>query len=153
MPDKWVSEEVRATCYKNRDTCDADGNPRTICHHIDFNHDNNDPENLIFLSVKEHYAIHDFGHNAKKLIGTTRPDEVKAKISATKRERYKNDLEWSAKRKAQFNAAMNSPTAKAKRALANKNKRWWTDGVHNEFTEHCPDGYHAGMTKRKRVAN
>lgn len=146
----FVSEEVRATCYKNRDTFDADGNPRTICHHIDFNHDNNDPENLIFLSAKEHYDIHDFRHNSKKLIGTTRPDEVKAKISATKHEHHNNDPEWSAKRKAQFIAAMNSPTAKAKRALAYKNKRWWTDGVHNAFTEQCPEGYHAGMTKKEK---
>lgn len=150
MPDKWVSEEVRATCYKNRDTFDADGNPRTICHHIDFNHDNNDPENLIWVSAKEHYNIHDFGHNAKKLIGTIRPDEVKAKISATKREHHQNDLEWSTKRKAEFQAAMNSPEAKAKRSAKLKEMRWWTDGVHNKHTKECPPGYHAGMTKKKR---
>lgn len=58
MPNEWVSPEVRATCYKNRDTVDAAGQPRNICHHIDFNHNNNDPENLIFLSVSEHNKVH-----------------------------------------------------------------------------------------------
>lgn len=58
MPNKFVDADIRALCYKQRDTFDADGKPRTICHHIDFNHDNNDPENLIFVSVSEHWDLH-----------------------------------------------------------------------------------------------
>lgn len=58
MPNEWVSPEVRATCYKNRDTVDAERQQRNICHHIDFNHNNNDPENLIFLSESEHNKVH-----------------------------------------------------------------------------------------------
>lgn len=58
MPNKFVEEEIRALCYKQRDTFDANGNPRTICHHIDFNHDNNDPENLTFVSASEHWHLH-----------------------------------------------------------------------------------------------
>lgn len=146
----WVSDDVRATCYKQKDTCDEFGNPRTIVHHIDFNHDNNDPENLIWVSAKEHYDIHDFRHNSKKLIGTTRPDEVKEKISATKHKRYQEDAEWSAKRKEEFQIAMNSPEAKAKRSAKLKEKKWWTDGIHNSYSKECPPGYHSGMTKKKK---
>ena len=58
MPDMWVSKEVRELCYKNKGTFDDKGKPRTVVHHIDFNHDNNDPENLIFLSVSEHNSLH-----------------------------------------------------------------------------------------------
>lgn len=76
MPNKWVSKEVRDTCYKNRDTVDALGNPRTICHHIDFNHNNNDPENLIFLSKHEHDYLH-----GKLSKGRKFSEEHKRKIS------------------------------------------------------------------------
>lgn len=51
MPNKFVDKEIRALCYKQRDTFDANGNPRTMCHH---NHDNNDQENLIFVSADEY---------------------------------------------------------------------------------------------------
>lgn len=72
----WVSKEVRDTCYKNRDTFDEEGNPRTICHHVDLNHDNNDPENLIFLSKHEHDSLHGKLHK-----GCKRTEETKRKIS------------------------------------------------------------------------
>lgn len=58
MPYKFNSEEIRNLAYKQKDTCDAQGNHRTIVHHIDFNHDNNDPENLIWVSKSEHSSIH-----------------------------------------------------------------------------------------------
>lgn len=82
MPNMWVSKEVRDTCYKNRDTCDEDGNPRTICHHIDFNHDNNDPENLIFLSKHEHDSLHQKLRKGCKL-----SEEHKRKISESSKGR------------------------------------------------------------------
>ena len=76
MPNMWVSKEVKDTCYKNRDTFDEEGNPRTICHHIDLNHDNNDPENLIFLSKHEHDSLHGKLHKGRKC-----SEETKQKIS------------------------------------------------------------------------
>lgn len=72
----WVSKEVRDTCYKNRDTFDEEGNTRTICHHIDLNHYNNDPENLIFLSKHEHDSLHGKVHK-----GCKSSEETKRKIS------------------------------------------------------------------------
>jgi hypothetical protein len=37
---------------------DVDGRTYEV-HHIDGNHDNNDPNNLVAISIQEHYAIHE----------------------------------------------------------------------------------------------
>ena len=153
MPNMWVSPEVRATCYKNKDTVDANGNPRTICHHIDGNHDNNDPENLIWVSVSEHSKLHPTpSGEASKLYGVPRTDEVKRQISETKTRRHAEDAEFHEKMVNIFNEAMHRPEVEEKRKLAKIGKHWFTDGTHNRFCKECPEGYRLGITKKKRAA-
>ena len=149
----WVSPEVRATCYKNKDTCDENGNPRTICHHIDGNHDNNDPENLIWVSASEHNKLHPRASGKEsKLYGIPRTDEVKRQISETKTRRHATDAEFHNKMVSIFNEAMHRPEVEEKRKLAKIGKHWFTDGIHNRFCKECPEGYHLGITKKKRAA-
>ena len=107
MPNMFVSQEIRNICYKQKDTVDAKGNKRTIVHHIDFNHDNNDPENLIFVSKDEHRVIHEVGfkkghepwNKGKTGVqtawnkGATLSDDYKAKISdGTKKAMQREDV-------------------------------------------------------------
>ena len=76
MPWMFNTDEIRELCYKQKGTNDADGNPRTIVHHIDFNHDNNDPENLIWLSKSEHSSLH-----AKRNVGWKMTEEQRKTLS------------------------------------------------------------------------
>ena len=133
MPDEWVSPEVRATCYKNRDTFDADGHPRTICHHIDFNHNNNDPDNLIFLSINEHNSVH--ANNR----------------SAEYRERLSNTM--SEVKKGAGNAMYgkhHTEETKQKMSAAQKGRSWWNNGEINIMADTCPEGFVKCMLRHKQ---
>lgn len=83
MPFMFVSEEVREKCYKQKGTFDSKGNPRTIVHHIDFNHFNDDPENLIYVSASEHNSIHKKGKSFNELYGEEKSTEIRNQISET----------------------------------------------------------------------
>lgn len=119
MPNKFVSEEIRATCYKQRGTCDKNGNPRNICHHIDFNHDNNDPENLIWVSKDEHRNIHEFNLNFSKLTFEQR--------SAGQKKRFSNP-EQRRKTSEATKSAMQNPEVRAKCGNGRRGKPAYNKG-------------------------
>ena len=152
MPNLWCSKETHEKCYKQKGTCDENGNPRTICHHIDGNHYNDDPENLIWVSVSEHSKLHPTpSGESSKLYGIPRTDEVKNKISEHRKMRHATDVEFHNKMVSIFNEAMHRPEVEEKRKLAKIGKHWFTDGTHNRFCKECPEGYHLGITKKKRA--
>ena len=131
MPNMWVSKEVRATCYKQRGTRDANGNPRTICHHIDFNHDNNDPENLIWVSAAEHSDIHkqNFvyywrGKKQPKEMVEKRLKFLHSDNNPSKRQEVKDKLS-----KANTGKKHNEAT-RIKMSAALKGKTPWNKGLH-----------------------
>lgn len=113
MPNMFVSEEIRATCYKQRGTRDENGNPRNVCHHIDFNHNNNDPENLIWVSRDEHRKIHKFNLNFSKLTFEQR--------SAGQKKRFSNQ-EQRQKIAEATKLAMQKPDVRAKCSACKKGK-------------------------------
>ena len=173
----WVSKEVRDTCYKNRDTCDEEGNPRTICHHIDFNHDNNDPENLIFVSKREHGRIHTLGeHNPmygkhlkdvyspevyeewkKKCTGDnsffTRLNKSRTGIPLTE-EHKKHISEGTRKRFEEHPVTTETRLKMSKSMIGNKSltgRHWYNNGTTNVAAFECPDGFVPGKLPKKRV--
>lgn len=130
MPNMFVSEEVRATCYKQRGTCDENGNLRTICHHIDFNHDNNDPENLIFVSKDEHTEIHknNFiyywrGKKQPKEMVEKRLKFLNGDSNPSKRQDVKDKISKANTGKKR------SEEARIKMSVAHKGKTPWNKGV------------------------
>ena len=133
MPNEWVSPEVRATCYKNRDTVDAEGQPRNICHHIDFNHDNNDPDNLIFLSVNEHNSVHANDRRGDYW------DRVSKSMSIAK----------TGEKNAMYGKHHTEET-KQKMSAAQKGRSWWNNGEINIMADECPDGFVKGMLRHKQ---
>lgn len=141
MPNEWVSLEVRATCYKNRDTVDELGNPRTIVHHIDFNHNNNDPDNLIFLSVYEHNKVHandrkgDYWDRVSKTMS-----EVKKGVGNAMYGRHHSEETKCKIRKSNVGKTRSDET-KLKQSLRRKGKHWFTNGVTNKFDYECPEGF------------
>lgn len=144
MPNEWVSLEVRETCYKNRDTVDAEGQPRNICHHIDFNHNNNDPENLIFLSVSEHNKAHandrrgDYWDRVSKSMS-----EVKKGVGNAMYGRHHSEETKCKIRKSNV-CKKRSDETKLKQSLRRKGKHWFTNGVTNKFDYECPEGFVKG---------
>ena len=146
MPSEWVSPEVRATCYKNRDTVDAEGQPRNICHHIDFNHNNNDPENLIFLSASEHNKVHandrrgDYWDRVSKTMSEVKKGAGNAMYGKHHSEETKCKIRTSNVGKKR------SDETKLKQSLRRKGKHWFTNGVINKYDYECPEGFVKGRT-------
>jgi len=146
MPNEWVLPEVRATCYKNRDTVDDKGQPRNICHHIDFNHNNNDPENLIFLSESEHNTVHandrrgDYWDRVSKSMSIAKTGEKNAMYGKHHSEETKCKISKSNVGKKR------SDETKLKQSLRRKGKHWFTNGVINKFDYVCPEGFVKGRT-------
>ena len=121
----WVADEVRATCYKQKDTCDDCGNPRTIVHHIDFNHDNNDPENLIWVSQREHTILHKPGFKTGNVPWHKGTHGL---LTA-----WNKGLETSAETKS-----------KISKTKLNKHLHWFNNGIKSVLAESCPEGYVKG---------
>ena len=144
MPNEWVSPEVRATCYNNRDTVDAEGQPRNICHHIDFDHNNNDPENLIFLSVSEHNKVHandrrgDYWDRVSKSMSIAKTGEKNAMYGK------KHSAETKEKMSKSQLGHFVSDESREKMSLKKKGRHWFNDGVHSVLTYECPPGYTCG---------
>lgn len=136
MPRMGVSEEIKKLCYKNRDTYDYEHDqPRNVCHHIDGDHDNNDPENLIWLSDWEHRSYHSSHRSAETLkkmaesqrgnkyhLGKKHTDETKLKMS-------------KAKKGHKYSVGM----------------CWFNNGSVNKRAKECPDGFVPGRINYKRV--
>lgn len=174
MPDMWVSKEVRDTCYKNRDTFDEEGNTRTICHHIDFNHDNNDPENLIFLSKHEHDSLHNKGE-LNPMYGKHPKDvyapevyakwKAKAKVNFTKlnkaregiplTEDHKQHISESTRKHFEEHPVTTETRLKmSKRMIGNKSltgRHWYNNGQKNIAAFECPEGFVPGKLSKKRI--
>lgn len=174
MPDMWVSKEVRDTCYKNRDTFDEEGKPRTICHHIDLNHDNNDPENLIFLSKSEHNSLHNKG-KLNPMYGKHPKDVYSPEVYETWRAKCKGS--WTKLNKARTGILLTDEHRKhisegtklrfitqgcsletrqklSKSKLGNKSltgRHWYNNGTKNVAAFECPEGYVPGKLSKKRI--
>ena len=140
-----VSKEVRDTCYKNRNTYDYINNqPRTICHHIDGNHNNNDPENLIWLSKFEHQSYHSSHRSAETLkkIG----DANRARhVSEETREKHRTYLK-------EHNPNANGMTDEHRKKLSERKKgrKWFNNGLVSMQTYECPKGFKLGRLKFKK---
>lgn len=171
MPHMFVSNEVRATCYKQKDTCDANGNPRTVVHHIDFNHDNNDPENLIWLSSYEHNKLHanarkrDYWDRVAKsmtevkkgagnaMYGKRHSDETKTKMSAVQKGHACSD---TTRHRLSMSHQGKTPWNKGKTGYQcphpnrRTNLHWYNNGVDNVMTDKCPDGYKPGKIQKRK---
>ena len=170
MPNMWVSKEVRDTCYKNRDTFDDEGNPRTICHHIDFNHDNNDPENLIFLSKHEHDSLHNkgelnpmYGKHPKDVYSPDVYDKWKAKAKGnfTKLNKARAGIPLSDEHRANISKGSKGrkfteehKTKISKSKQGNKSltgRHWYNNGTTNVASFECPEGFVPGKLSKKRI--
>lgn len=144
MPNEWVSLEVRATCYKNRDTVDDEGQPRNICHHIDFNHNNNDPENLIFLSESEHNKVHandrrgDYWDRVSKSMSIAKTGEKNAMYGK------KHSAETKEKMSVTQLCHFVSDETKEKQSKVKKGRHWFNNGIRSVLTYECPPGFTRG---------
>ena len=170
MPNMWVSKEVRDTCYKNRDTVDALGNPRTICHHIDFDHNNNDPENLIFLSNHEHNSLHNtkelnpmYGKHPKDVysLEVYATWKAKAKGKFTKLNKARAGIQLSDEHRANISKGSKgkklTEETKAKLSIIKKGNKsltgrhWYNNGVKNVAAFECPEGFKLGKLNHKSI--
>lgn len=170
MPNMWVSKEVRDTCYKNRDTVDEEGNTRTIVHHIDFNHDNNDPENLIFLSKHEHASLHNKGElnpmygkhpkdvyslevyakwKAKAKGNFTKLNKARAGIQLSDEHRANISKGSKGKKLTEEHKAKLSQSKKGNKSLTGRH--WYNNGTTNVAAFECPNGYVPGKLTKKRI--
>lgn len=143
MPDMWVSKEARELCYKNKGTFDSEGRPRTIVHHIDFNHDNNDPENLIFLSVQEHNSLH----------ARNRPDGFYERFKGSGNPNADGHSmlgkHHSCTGKENIRASQLRPEVIAKKSAKMKGLVYWNDGKINKRSRDCPgEGFVKGKLKK-----
>ena len=143
MPRMSVPQEVRDTCYKNRNTYDYVHNqPRDICHHIDGNHDNNDPENLIWLSSFEHQSYHSSHRSAETL----------KKLSESAKRRRASP-ETRAKMSSSQKGRIHSEEARRKMSESQKGRlkgHWYNDGVRSLQAFECPSGFVRGRLPYKR---
>lgn len=141
-----VSKEVRDLCYKNRDTYDEINNqPRNICHHIDGNHDNNDPENLIWLSDWEHRSYHSSHRSAETL----------KKLSESSKKRRASD-ETRAKMSKSQKGRIHSEEARFKLSLSQKGRKkghWYNNGIVQLQALECPDGFVRGRLTNKKKSS
>ena len=140
-----VSKEVRELCYKNRDTYDEVHNqPRNICHHIDGNHDNNDPENLIWLSDWEHRSYHSSHRSAETL---KKIGDANRMRPVGKETREKHSTYW---KEHNPNANGMSDTHRKKLSERKKGRKWFNNGITSVQAYECPDGFKPGRLKFKR---
>ena len=145
MPRMGVSKEVRELCYKNRDTYDEVHNqPRNICHHIDGNHDNNDPENLIWLSDWEHRSYHSSHRSAETL---KKIGDANRMRPVGKETREKHSTYW---KEHNPNANGMSDTHRKKLSERKKGRKWFNNGITSVQAYECPDGFKPGRLKFKR---
>ena len=145
MPRMGVSEEIKKLCYKNRDTFDYEHNqPRNICHHIDGNHDNNDPENLIWLSDWEHRSYHSSHISAETL---EKISEANRTRQVSKETREKHSTYWK-----EHNPNANGMSVEHRNKLAERKKgrKWFNNGIAETQAYECPDGFKPGRLKDKK---
>ena len=144
MPNMWCSKETHEKCYKQKGTCDENGNPRTICHHIDGNHDNDDPENLIFLSESEHNKVHandrrgDYWDRVSKSMSIAKTGEKNAMYGK------KHSAETKEKMSVTQLGHFVSDETKEKQSSIKKGRHWFNNGIRSVLTYECPPGFTHG---------
>lgn len=44
-----------------------------------------------------------------------------------------------------------SKETKRRMSIQNSRRKWWTNGLENKYTEICPDGFTAGLTRKNKI--
>jgi hypothetical protein len=97
MPNKWIpSQSYRAIYERHHGPIPKDEKGRSYhIHHIDHNHSNNHPDNLL--------AVHPIEHHNHHKIGSTHTEETKQKMSRNRKGK-KITSEKHLARLAEYNA-------------------------------------------------
>ena len=167
---KFCNEDI--SLIENYENAIADQNQTWHCHHrreletsrkelIKIGEYYNRPANeLIFLTQKEHRALHNtlaFKGKTTWMKGKHHTEEAKQKISIAN----KGQTPWN-------KGKHHSAETKRKMAIANKGKHhsneakqkiseyvkmchWFNNGIKNVFVKECPEGFVRGMLKRKAI--
>lgn len=99
---------------------------------------------LKFVTRAEHNRIH----------RKTRGYSVKQRLNTPERLKEREQRKIERERIHQEQLALSRQRMKSiyKRLGVERSKgRWWTDGTHNRFGKECPEGFHAGFTKRAKT--
>lgn len=84
--------------------------PRWTVHHLDHNHENHDPENLV--------AMHDACHKSHHHTGRTITEETRKRMSDSAKSRR-----YSPEARAKFSAAWSTPERREMRAEMNRGRK------------------------------
>jgi hypothetical protein len=143
-------------------------------HHIDGNHENNAIDNLICVSIQEHYNIHYLQGDYKACLIMSKRMKISseeksrlAKISNTgennpsygiywwtngieeKKSKIQPSPEWirgrSSKLKTLISATIVNQDIRAGTKNTSHGKYWWTNGIDSIKSDKCPDGYYRGV--------
>jgi len=158
---------------------DSEGRSYEI-HHIDGNHENNNIDNLLCVSIQEHYNIHYSQGDFKAcLIMSKRMDispEEKSRLAKItnagknnpsygiywwtngveeKKSKTQPGPEWTRGRSAILKTRVSSTIVKKDIRAGAKNtsygKYWWTNGIDSIKSDKCPEGYYRGVGEIQRM--
>ena len=168
---KFCNEDL--SLIENYDKAIADKDKTWHCHHrkeittskkqlLELGEYYNRPASeLIFLTQKEHMALHKQGN--KYMLGKHLSEEAKRKISlAHKDNKYRLGKRHSDETKQKLSEAMKGKTpwnkdkkckvlteeTKQKISEANTGKKWFNNGIENVWTFECPEGFVRGRLKK-----
>lgn len=122
---------------ENYELAKADNFKNWVCHHrkgVDISRKelkalglyyNRPADELIFLTVSEHYSLHKVSEETKKKIS----ESLKGKPSWNKGKRHTEET-------------------RKKIGAASIGKHWYNNGKENRFCFECPDGFMPGMLKK-----
>jgi len=150
---KWLNYcPERFTEIENYEKAASDNFKGWVCHHKLGEHCfsteelkkfglyfDRTPGELIFLTRKEHYDIHEFGIKTQFKVGHSKPlsEEHKKHIS-----------ESSIGKAGTFTGKKHCQITKQAIGKAQKGRRWFTNGFDNIKTYECPEGYFPGITRK-----
>lgn len=142
--EEAVKSDKKYICHHRLETHFSDGTPRPKNAQLTYKelialgtYWNRPPEELIFVSTKEHRALHDPWNKGKKGV-QPKSEETKRKTSETLKAKGGNSTSWK-KGHTPWNKGIPGPT---------KGKHRYTNGIINVYEFECPEGFWKGWVKK-----